>query len=134
VGGALVAEQSTRGAGGSVMTQSIEEVCQIVGTYEGKRWDADDNRWETAKEIIGDRRVTLGPQASPVAQIREERLADYERRLGTGHTVVDARHMIREIRHLRAFMQGLADSIENEGCSLADVAESLRFNSKAIGE
>lgn len=32
--------------------------------YQDLRWDADDNRWVAAKAIIGDRRVTLGPQAS----------------------------------------------------------------------
>lgn len=32
--------------------------------YQDLRFNADDNRWESAKAIIGDRRVTLGPQAS----------------------------------------------------------------------
>jgi 2-polyprenyl-3-methyl-5-hydroxy-6-metoxy-1,4-benzoquinol methylase len=32
--------------------------------YKDLRWSADDNRWESVKDIIGDRRVTLGPQAS----------------------------------------------------------------------
>jgi 2-polyprenyl-3-methyl-5-hydroxy-6-metoxy-1,4-benzoquinol methylase len=30
----------------------------------GKRFNADDNRWESAKQIIGSERVTLGSQAS----------------------------------------------------------------------
>jgi 2-polyprenyl-3-methyl-5-hydroxy-6-metoxy-1,4-benzoquinol methylase len=46
------------------MTSSVEEVCQLVGTHDGRRWDADENRWSDAKKIIGERRVTLGPQAS----------------------------------------------------------------------
>lgn len=32
--------------------------------YRDLRFNADDNRWEAAKRIIGDRRVTLGPSAS----------------------------------------------------------------------
>jgi 2-polyprenyl-3-methyl-5-hydroxy-6-metoxy-1,4-benzoquinol methylase len=37
----------------------------VTTTYvPGARWSADDNRWESAKKIIGERRVTLGPQAS----------------------------------------------------------------------
>jgi 2-polyprenyl-3-methyl-5-hydroxy-6-metoxy-1,4-benzoquinol methylase len=46
------------------MTSSVEEVCQLVGTHDGRRWDADSNRWADARKIIGERRVTLGPQAS----------------------------------------------------------------------
>lgn len=32
--------------------------------YADLRWSADENRWESAKAIIGTERVTLGPQAS----------------------------------------------------------------------
>ena len=33
-------------------------------TYRDMRFNAEDNRWESVKTIIGDTRVTLGPQAS----------------------------------------------------------------------
>jgi 2-polyprenyl-3-methyl-5-hydroxy-6-metoxy-1,4-benzoquinol methylase len=37
----------------------------VTTTYvPGARWEPLDNRWESAKKIIGERRVTLGPQAS----------------------------------------------------------------------
>lgn len=32
-------------------------------TYE-RHWNADENRWDDVKAIIGDRRITLGPTAS----------------------------------------------------------------------
>lgn len=32
--------------------------------YWDLRWSAEENRWESAKKVIGDRRITLGPQAS----------------------------------------------------------------------
>jgi 2-polyprenyl-3-methyl-5-hydroxy-6-metoxy-1,4-benzoquinol methylase len=37
----------------------------MTTTYvPGARWSADDNRWESAKKILGNERVTLGPVAS----------------------------------------------------------------------
>ena len=51
------------------MTQSLEEIGQLMGTierpgYADLRWDAATNAWTEAKKVIGNRRVTLGPQAS----------------------------------------------------------------------
>lgn len=50
------------------MTQCHEEIAQLMhgGTpeYGDLRWDADANCWSKVKQIIGDTRVTLGPQAS----------------------------------------------------------------------
>lgn len=39
-------------------------IMTVTDFKPGQRFNADDNRWEQAKAIIGDRRVTLGPQAS----------------------------------------------------------------------
>ena len=48
------------------MTQCWEEVAQLTGNpqYADLRFNADTNTWESARAIIGDQRVTLGPQAS----------------------------------------------------------------------
>jgi hypothetical protein len=56
-----------------------------------------------------------GREVVSVRQISTDRLADFERRLGTGHTVVDARGMIREIRRLEQFMLEEAQRLSDEG-------------------
>lgn len=44
------------------MTQTYEEIAQFMG--DDIRWCPEANRWERAKAIIGNQRVTLGPSAS----------------------------------------------------------------------
>lgn len=68
-----------------------------------------------------------------VAKIREARLDEFERRLGTGHTAVDARIMIGEIRRFRAFLDQLADEIDVIGPT-PDLATRLRNAARAVGE
>lgn len=55
------------------MTQCWEEIRDLIGNragtvaspaYADLRFNADDNRWEAVKQIIGDQRVLLGPSAS----------------------------------------------------------------------
>lgn len=56
-----------------------------------------------------------------VRQISDERLETYSQRLGTGHTVEDARLMIRELRRIYQFMRDESERLLDEGNEAASV-------------
>ena len=50
-----------------------------------------------------------------VRQISSERLAEFERRVGTGHTAIDVANMACEIRRLSTFLREEAERLAHDG-------------------
>lgn len=67
-----------------------------------------------------------------VTQIRAARLAEFEDRAGTGHSVIDVKQLVAECRRYRNFLSGLADEVEAQG--FTELSQRLRAAATAPGE
>lgn len=100
-------------------------------TYADLRWNADENRWEQARRVIGDRRVTLGPQASQQYLEAPEHLAMVLARYRAAAALVGGAATVLEVgcgegigAAILARGRNRYLGIDADGAALAAVAET----------
>lgn len=68
-----------------------------------------------------------------ICKTRDARLDEWRARIGTGHTVVDARNAIEEVHRLKAFARELLVVMQGRP-ACADLIERVRAAAYAPGE
>lgn len=101
--------------------------------YQHQRWSADDNRWEDVKAVIGETRVTLGPQASDQYLHAPEHLGMVIARYRAAAALIGDAETVIELGSGEGLGAGILAKGRRRYCGVDNDADAVRVARETVG-